>query len=106
MDNNDLLACFLEDQETFSDTNIANNLLTFIFAGVETSQYAAQTIVSILTQKRRILEKARKEFDDTIRKPAVAEGTISASSLSTLKVLESILTLESVTELEYANMIM
>ena len=105
MNNHDLLACFLEDQTIFNEENIVNNLIAFIFAGVETSHYAAQTITAILASKQRILEKARAEFDEQIRKPAIEEDA-SIASLSTADMLDKILSYENTSELEYASMIM
>ena len=48
MENVDLLSVFLEDQDLFDDENIVSNLIGFIFAATETTQYASQTIISHL----------------------------------------------------------
>ena len=37
----DLLSVFLEDQQMFSDERIIDNLIGFIFAATETSQYTS-----------------------------------------------------------------
>ena len=49
MNGYDLMSVFLEDQEAFPDEAIAQNLLMFIFAGVETTHYTSQTVISHLT---------------------------------------------------------
>ena len=43
------MSVFLEDQEMFPDHLIVENLNTFIFAAIETSQFTSHTIVSYLT---------------------------------------------------------
>jgi len=47
MNNFDLMSCFLEDP-LFSDDDIVNNLLAFIFAATETTHFASQTIITHL----------------------------------------------------------
>ena len=69
----DLLSVFLESQDMFTDDMIVKNLLSFVFAATETTNFASQTIVSILTQKKDSLEKVRAEFDRCVYMPAVEE---------------------------------
>ena len=59
MNGADLLSCFLESQDMFTDDMIVKNLLSFIFAATETTNFASQTIISILTQKKESLDKVR-----------------------------------------------
>ena len=75
MQGYDLVTVFLENQEMFSDEAIIENLLALIFAATETSQYTMQTIIGHLAQSgsKQSLEKLRREFTDSILKPAIEE---------------------------------
>ena len=48
MQGYDLMSVYLEDQALFTDAKIAENLISFIFAAIETSQFATQNIVAYL----------------------------------------------------------
>ena len=68
----DLLSQVMADQEeNFTDQDILNNMLGFMFGSTETMSFASQTLISHLIQSKSSLEKVRKEFDDIIRKPAI-----------------------------------
>ena len=48
MNEFDLLSVFLENQTMFPDEKIIENLIGFMFAATETSQYSMQTIIGYL----------------------------------------------------------
>ena len=48
MNGVDLLSVFLEEEKMFPEENIVSNLLFFIFAATETTQYASQNSISHL----------------------------------------------------------
>ena len=75
-------------------------MISFIFAGTETTHYSAQIVTSILTQKPEILAKVRKEYTEAVYEPAVQEDA-SLSSLPLRELLFKTVDLISVSELEY-----
>ena len=48
MNEFDLLSVFLENQTMFPDEKIIENLIGFMFAATETSQYSMQIIIGYL----------------------------------------------------------
>ena len=62
----DILSVLLEDQNMFPDDAIVDNLLGFIFAATETSQFASQTSISHLAQSPDTLSKVREEFNRAV----------------------------------------
>ena len=71
MNGCDLLSVFLESPEIFDDDAIAQNILGLIFAASETTHFASQTLISMMTQRKDILAKLREEFEESVLKPAL-----------------------------------
>ena len=58
----DILSLFLEDQKTFTDQFIVDELRDFFGAAVMTTQYASQTLISHLAQSKESLKRLRDEW--------------------------------------------
>ena len=68
MNGVDLLSVHLENKEVFfSDKHVVGGILGALAAGIETSQYAMQTVVTNLIKNKSHVEKLRKEFDEQVR---------------------------------------
>lgn len=63
MQGYDLMSVFLETPDKFSDELIVKNLIGVIFVGSETTQFAAQNVISHLAQSRDLMKKLRREVD-------------------------------------------
>ena len=104
MNNYDLMTVFLEDT-LFSDTDIVNNMIGFIFAATETTHFASQTATTHLTQSQESREKMRKEFKQVVTDPAIAEDP-SLANLSKAAFLDKVVTLDASMELEFSTRVM
>jgi len=105
MNNCDLMSLFLEDSALFSDADIVDNIIGFITAATETTNFSSQTITAHLTQSRESRDKLRKEFKQVITDPAIAEDP-SLANLSKAELLDKVVTLESAQDLEFATHVM
>jgi len=99
------MSLFLEDSALFSDADIVDNLIGFIFAATETTNFSSQTITTHLTQSQESRVKLRKEFKQVITDPAVAEDP-SLANLSKREFLDKVVTLETSMDLEFATQVM
>ena len=105
MNNVDLLAVHLENPQTFSDEHVVGGILGALVAGIETSQYAMQTITTNLIKNKAIVGKLRKEFDEVVRKPAIAENA-DAAKLPTIDFLREYMHADQAFEMDYCNYVM
>ena len=62
VDNTDLLSLFLKSPDIFTDDFIVDELLDFFLAGVQTTQFATQTMLSFFSKNPEGLAKVRQEF--------------------------------------------
>ena len=67
MDGSDLLAVYLEDTTMFDDECIIGGIINNIFAGIETTQYSLQTVVTNLIRNKHCIDKLRQEFDKQVQ---------------------------------------
>ena len=100
----DLLSIFLENQDIFTDEDIAKNLLGFQFAATETIDYGTQTILTLLTQSKHSIRKVREEFEELIYKPLIEEDP-SLASLPISELLDNHVTFEMTQDLQYVGMV-
>ena len=107
MQGYDLLSVFLEDQNMFPDDKIVQNIIGFIFAAIETSQFTTQTIISYLAQKKSqaSLTRLRQEFKEKILQPALEEDP-SLASLPKRDLLNKVVTMEAAQDLDFATMVL
>lgn len=105
MQGYDLMSVFLEDQEQFSDEKIAENLIFFIFAAIETSHFTFQNILAYLTQSKQSLAKVRQEFLDQVLKPALDQDA-GIKHLDRKAQLDKVTTLEAAQDLEFVTMVL
>lgn len=62
VNNTDLLSIFLKSPDIFTDEFIVDELLDFFLAGVQTTQFATQTMLSYFSKNPDGLAKVRQEF--------------------------------------------
>ena len=58
----DLLTLFLANGEVFTDTFIVDELLDFFLAGVQTTQFATQTMLTHFSKSKDSMKRVREEF--------------------------------------------
>ena len=105
MNGVDLLSVHLENKEVFSDKHVVGGILGALAAGIETSQYAMQTVVTHLIKNKSHVEKLRKEFDEQVREPAIAEDGDKAN-MPTLDFLREHMHSDEAFLMDYCNYVM
>jgi len=61
-DNSDLLSLFLEASDVFTEEDVIDEIVDFVVAGVQTTQFTTQTIIACLSTSPDALTKTREEF--------------------------------------------
>ena len=105
MDGSDLLAVYLEDTTMFDDECIIGGIINNIFAGIETTQYSLQTVVTNLIRNKHCIDKLRQEFDKQVQQPCIDEQP-ELAKLSKFDFLNKHLTIDQAFELDYCNYVM
>ena len=90
----DILSVLLESPDMFNDESIVDNLIGFMFAATETSQFASQTSISHLTQCPETLKKVREEYKRLVYQPAIEEDP-SLADLPQREFLDQVLTMDT-----------
>ena len=90
----DILSVLLESPDMFNDESIVDNIIGFMFAATETSQFASQTSISHLTQNKDTLKKVREEYQRLVYQPAIEEDP-SLADLSQKQFLDKVLTMDT-----------
>ena len=62
----DLLSLFLDKPDVFTDDFIVDELLDFFLAGVQTTQFASQTMVTHFSKCEQSLSKVRSQFKEAL----------------------------------------
>ena len=60
-----MLSLFLQNTDIFTDEYIIDELLDFFLAGIQTTQFASQTMVTYFSKNPEGLSKVRSEFEKT-----------------------------------------
>ena len=102
--NSDLLSLFLDKPDVFTDEFIVDELLDFFLAGVQTTQFASQTMVTHFSKCEKSLSKVRAQFKQAIATAKQQDPTIE--QLDRKQLYREVATLEIVQDLEYMNKVM
>ena len=62
----DLLTLMMSSPETFSEEFIIDELIDFLAAGTQTTQFAAQTVLSHFALDHDSVKRVREEYDSVI----------------------------------------
>ena len=100
-----MLSLFLQD-ETFTDDLIMDEVARPIFAaGIGTTQYAAQSVMSHLVRSPTSLEKVREEYRALALKHPEA-NEIGNRCKNKHDVMKEVLTLDGLQDLDYLSWVM
>ena len=74
--NSDLLSLFLDKPDVFTDEFIVDELLDFFLAGVQTTQFASQTMVTHFSKCQKSLSKVREQAKEALAAAKKEDPTI------------------------------
>ena len=68
-DNSDMLSLFLQSPDIFTEEVIIDELIDFLVAGSQTTQFTTQTFLAHFATNKDSLERVRAEFNSVIESP-------------------------------------
>ena len=68
-DNSDMLSLFLQSPDIFTEEVIIDELIDFLVAGSQTTQFTTQTMLAHFATNRASLERVRAEFNSVVDSP-------------------------------------
>ena len=68
-DNSDMLSLFLQSPDIFTEEVIIDELIDFLVAGSQTTQFTTQTMLAHFATNKASLERVRAEFNSVINGP-------------------------------------
>ena len=92
----DLLSLFLDSPEIFDESAIVDELVDFLIAGTQTTQFVTQTVLAHFATNPESLKRVRDEFNSVLR-----EAGVDRSSKSLTEILRSDLTMDMCGDLTY-----
>jgi cytochrome P450 len=94
-DQSDMLSLFLQSPDIFTEDVIIDELIDFLIAGSQSTQFTTQTILAHFATNKASLERVRAEFESTV----VEAG--SSKDKPVKEMLKHDLTLEACSDLTY-----
>lgn len=95
-DQSDMLSLFLQSPDIFTEDVIIDELIDFLVAGSQSTQFTTQTILAHFATNKASLERVRAEFES-----AVIGGAGASKDRSVKEILKEDLTLEACSDLTY-----